>query len=67
MTSRNRSAPSEAAISMECITSANRTVACLYSAAWALWVSGLPHSLQNFAIAENRLPQDWQDSSAVTV
>jgi hypothetical protein len=52
---------------MECTTSANRTVTCLYSAAWALWVTGFPHSLQNFAIAENRLPQDWQDSSAVTV
>ena len=33
MISRNRSAPTAAAMSMECTTSANSTVTCLYSAA----------------------------------
>ena len=46
MISRSRSAPSDAAISMECTTSANRTVTCLYSADCGVWAKGLPHSLQ---------------------
>jgi hypothetical protein len=32
MTSRSRSVPTAAAMSIECTTSANRTVTCLYSA-----------------------------------
>ena len=34
MISRNRSAPTAAAMSIECTTSANSTVTCLYSADW---------------------------------
>ena len=34
MISRSRSAPTAAAMSIECTTSANKTVACLYSADW---------------------------------
>jgi hypothetical protein len=34
MISRNRSAPTAAAISIEWTTSANKTVTCLYSACW---------------------------------
>src|ERR1700739_159561 len=67
MISRSRSAPNDAAISMEWTTSANKTVTCLYSAARAPWLSGLPHSLQNFAVAGNGRPHDQHDSSAVVI
>ena len=38
MISRSRSAPTAAAMSIECTTSANSTVTCLYSADWAACV-----------------------------
>ena len=47
MISRSRSAPTAAAMSIECTTSANSTVTCLYSADRVACVSGAPHSLQN--------------------
>ena len=47
MISRSRSAPTAAAMSIECTTSANSTVTCLYSADRVACVTGAPHSLQN--------------------
>jgi hypothetical protein len=67
MISRNRSAPTDAAISIECTTSANKTVTCLYSAEAALRLSGVPHSLQNFADAASGLPHDEHDTSVVVI
>ena len=49
MISRNRSAPTAAAMSIECTTSANSTVTCLYSAGFAAVDTAAPHSKQNFA------------------
>jgi hypothetical protein len=52
MISRNRSAPTATAMSIERTTSANSTVTCLYSAAVAADpLTGAPHSLQNLAVA----------------
>ena len=50
MISRNRSAPTAAAMSIECTTSANNTVTCLYSAGRATDDAAVPHSLQNLAV-----------------
>ena len=63
MISRSRSAPTAAAMSIECTTSANSTVTCLYSADRVACVSGAPHSLQNleFGLAA-RVPHDPQNS-----
>ena len=58
MISRNRSGPTAAAMSMECTTSANSTVTCLYSADFGGAVMGEPHSSQNFAVARNSVPHD---------
>src|SRR5258708_4782766 len=63
MISRNRSAPTAAAMSIECTTSANRTVTCLYSADRVVCVSGAPHSLQNLAVACGCAPQEPQNSA----
>src|SRR6478735_6358788 len=60
MISRNRSAPTAAAMSIECTTSAKRTVTCLYSADWGSWTTGVPHSPQNLALAPNSVPHDPQ-------
>ena len=57
MISRSRSAPTAAAMSIECTTSANNTVTCLYSADWVACVTSAPHSLQNFELG-------WQFSAA---
>src|SRR5258705_8933803 len=62
MISRNRSAPTAAAMSIECTTSAKRTVTCLYSADWVACVSGVPHSPQNFAVGLDCAPQEPQNS-----
>ena len=51
MISRSRSAPTAAAMSIECTTSANSTVTCLYSAGVVAVATGAPHSLQNRAIS----------------
>ena len=56
MISRSRSGPTAAAMSIECTTSANSTVTCLYSADVAAAVIGDPHSSQNFAVARNSAP-----------
>src|ERR1700688_1177552 len=62
MISRSRSAPTAAAMSIECTTSAKRTVTCLYSADWVACVSCVPHSLQNLADGLDCAPQEPQNS-----
>ena len=62
MISRNRSAPTAAAMSIECTTSANSTVTCLYSADRVACVSGAPHSLQNLEFGGSSVPHDPQSS-----
>src|SRR6516165_8451281 len=58
MISRSRSAPTAAAISIECATSANSTVTCLYSADVAAGVIGAPHLLQNRESGGSSVPHD---------
>src|SRR6266403_4827696 len=62
MISRSRSAPTAAAMSIECTTSANNTVTCLYSADWVADVIGVPHSPQNLAVGLDCAPQEPQNS-----
>ena len=56
MISRNRSAPTAAAMSIECTTSANNTVTCLYSARVACSVTGAPQPSQNRASSRSSVP-----------
>src|SRR6476620_2669912 len=60
--SRNRSAPTAAAMSIEWTTSANSTVTCLYSADRLSCVTGAPHSLQNLEFGGSSVPHDPQSS-----
>src|SRR6202140_4020286 len=62
MISRSRSAPTAAAISIECTTSANSTVTCLYSADRLTCVTPAPHSLQNLEFGGSSVPQEPQNS-----
>src|SRR5271167_2649518 len=62
MISRNRSAPTAEAMSIECTTSAKRTVTCLYSADGVASVSRVPHSPQNLAVGLDCAPQEPQNS-----
>src|SRR6478672_7650646 len=62
MISRNRSAPTAAAMSIERTTSANSTVTCLYSADRLTCMTGAPHSLQNLEFSGSSVPHDPQDS-----
>ena len=64
MISRSRSAPTAAAMSIECTTSANSTVTCLYSAAVAAGLTGAPHLLQNRESGGSSVPHDPHDSPA---
>src|SRR6476659_10052230 len=64
MISRNRSAPTAAAMSIECTTSANSTVTCLYSAVVAADLTGAPHLLQNCESGGSSLPHDPHNSPA---
>src|SRR3569833_1423247 len=66
MISRNRSAPSAAAMSLERTTSAKRTVACLYSAGVSLSVSGEPQESQNRAPSRGWAPHTRQLRSTAT-
>ena len=45
-------------MSIECTTSANSTVTCLYSAGVAAVATGAPHSLQNFEFGGSSVPHD---------
>jgi hypothetical protein len=65
--SRSRSAPTAAAMSMECTTSANRTVTCLYSAGVVVVATAAPHSLQNLAVSFSFVPHDPHDSSEAVI
>src|ERR1700747_2153876 len=56
MISRSRSGPTAAATSIECTTSAKRTVTCLYSADRLTCVTGAPHSLQNLECGGSSVP-----------
>src|SRR4029077_115138 len=62
MISRSRFAPTAAAMSIECTTSANNTVTCLYSADRLTCVTGAPHSLQNFEFGGSSAPHHPQSS-----
>src|SRR5271170_7611060 len=62
MISRSPSGPTEAAMSIECTTSANNTVTSLYSADWVACASRVPHSPQNFAVGLNCAPQEPQSN-----
>src|SRR5882757_2783204 len=64
MISRNRSAPTIAAMSIECTTSAKSTVTCLYSADRLTSVTGAPHSLQNLEFGGSSVPHDPHGSPA---
>ncbi len=65
MISRRRSGPTAAAMSIECTTSAKRTVTCLYSAGVGVAAVGEPHSSQNFAVGRNSAPHLAQVTAAV--
>jgi hypothetical protein len=67
MISRNRSAPTAAAMSIECTTSANSTVTCLNSAWVSCAVTGAPHSLQNFEFAGSSVPHDLHTKAAAVM
>ena len=58
MISRNRSAPTAAAMSIECTTSANSTVTCLNSAVVVAVATAAPHALQNFEFGGSSVPHD---------
>ena len=58
---------SAAAMSIEWTTSANNTVACLYSAGGVLEETAAPHSLQNLAFSFNAVPHDPHDSSVAVI
>jgi hypothetical protein len=52
-------------LSIECTTSANSTVTCLYSAVVPDTAVGDPHSSQNFAVGRNSAPHLVQLNAAV--
>jgi hypothetical protein len=60
MISRNRSAPTAAAISIEWTTSAKRIVTCLNSAGPAAAVIGEPQEWQNRAFSSGSAPHTRQ-------
>src|SRR5947209_17170264 len=61
MISRNRSAPTAEAISIERTTSANSTVTCLYSAERLTSVAGAPQPLQNLEFGGSLVPHEPHD------
>src|SRR6476469_5895466 len=67
MISRSRSAPTAAAMSIECTTSANSTVTCLYSAGLGADVTAAPHSLQNFEFGGSSVPHDPHTTAAAVM
>src|SRR5262249_35682470 len=67
MISRNRPSPTPGPMSIECTTSANITVTCLYSAGDGAALTGAPHSLQNLDVAVSSEPHDAQISAAVVM
>jgi hypothetical protein len=67
MISRNSSAPTVAAMSIECTTSAKRTVTCLYSAGVVAVATAAPHSLQNFEFGASSVPHDPHTTAAAVI
>src|SRR6185312_525648 len=67
MISRSRSAPTAAAMSIECTTSANSTVPCLYSAGVGAVAMAAPHSLQNFEFGGSSVPHDPHTTAAAVM
>ena len=65
MISRRRSAPTAAAMSIECTTSANSTVTCLYSAAASDWPIGEPHPWQKRALSSGSVPHTEHAVAAI--
>src|SRR5215207_9247877 len=61
MISRNRSAPTAAAMSIDRTTSANKTVTCLYSARLSAAVIGVPQASQNRAPSLSPAPHAPHD------
>jgi hypothetical protein len=54
-------------MSIECTTSANSTVTCLYSADRLTCVTAVPHSLQNLEFGGSSVPHDPHDDSPAAV
>ena len=52
---------------MECTTSANSTVTCLYSAGVVAVATAAPHSLQNFAFGGRSVPHDPHTKAAAVI
>src|SRR5262245_9605229 len=65
ISSRMRSEPTAAAMSIEWTTSANSTVTCLYSATLPTGAMAAPHSSQNFASPRSSLLQAGQATPIV--
>src|ERR1700682_4117262 len=65
MISRNRSTSTAAAMSIECTTSANSTVTCLYFAVSRETAVEAPHSSQNLALSRMPVPHDPHATSTV--
>jgi hypothetical protein len=56
-----------AAMSIECTTSANSTVTCLYSAGVVAVATAAPHSLQNFEFGGSSVPHDPHTKAAAVI
>jgi hypothetical protein len=54
-------------MSIECTTSANSTVTCLYSAGVVADLIGVPHSLQKFEFGGSSAPHDPQTKAAAVM
>src|SRR6476469_8961854 len=67
MISRSRSAPTADAMSIECTTSANSTVPCLYSAGVRAVATAAPHSLQNFELGGSSVPHAPHTTAAAVM
>jgi hypothetical protein len=67
MISRNRSAPTDAAMSIERTTSANSTVTCLYSADVAAGLIAAPQLLQNRESGGSSVPHDPHTKAAAVM
>src|SRR5215813_14327194 len=66
MMSRNRSASTAAAMSIDRTTSANSTVTCLYFAVSTETAVGAPHSPQNLAFSRSPVPHPPHATPVVT-
>src|SRR4051794_12550523 len=67
MITRSRSAPTAAATSIECTTSANSTVTCLYSAGVVAVATPAAHSLENVEFGGSSVPHDPRTKAAAVI